>query len=351
MNISEIVIERFFRGTCSEEEKAAVMAYFKDHPDSWAQYVTPESWQHFQPSEALPSAVSDKMRNVIEASVAQKARLRTMVRKGLVAAAVLLPLIIAALLVTRDKRPAQDKLAMASGAADSLWVQLQNTTNKSKVLTLTDGSKVTLEPESAIKYRKDFSKKDRVVYLTGQALFSVTGNRKQPFMVHAGGLTTTVLGTVFKITAWNNRAKNIRVQLLSGKVMVTPDSLLPDESMRTTYLQPGQELQYNALRKLITVNSINEQQGKVPAIATTVVPARKILDALTFNDEPLMNVFSDIEAKCGVRFVYNKSILTDRNFTGSFTVGKDSLSIFLSDIAALNNLTINTKENVVYITP
>lgn len=352
MNISETLIEQFFRGVCNEEEKEAVMAYFKNNPDKWVQYVTPESWQQFQVTGSLPPAVSDKMLHAIEAHMERQRNVKVMVRRALVAAAVLMPLMIGVFLYMREKQPAGNGLAIQTGGVreDSVFVEKRNATKKSIAFVLADGSKITLEPESEVKYSKSFGTKDRVVYLTGQALFSVAGNRKVPFIVHAGGLATTVLGTVFTMTAWSDNAKTVRVHLLSGKVMVKPDSLLLNDNRIATYLQPGQELQYNPVKKLITVNNISEQPLKIKGAGTIDMPVRKMPEVLVFNDEPLARVFSSMEVKCGIRFVYNKSILAERNFTGSFTPGKDSLSVFLSDIAALNNLNIHKKENVVYIT-
>lgn len=51
---------------------------------------------------------------------------------------------------------------------------------------LSDGSKVALQPQSALRYPQIFSERLREVYLEGSAYFSVNAHQKAPFIIHIG---------------------------------------------------------------------------------------------------------------------------------------------------------------------
>ncbi len=87
-----------------------------------------------------------------------------------------------------------------------------------KVL-LSDGSIVWLKPNSVLEYPKVFRPEgERMLTLRGEALFEVEKNPRQPFIVRAGELTATVLGTSFNIKAAH---KQIEVVVLTGKVSLS----------------------------------------------------------------------------------------------------------------------------------
>lgn len=115
---------------------------------------------------------------------------------------------------------------------DGSTTQLVETTNLTRQplrVVLHDGSEVILSPQSQLRYPSQFAGNARIVYLTGEGVFSVK-RRNQPFMVHTGEMVTKVLGTRFVVRAFDKDRK-FTVQVLSGKVSVytpkperTPDS-------------------------------------------------------------------------------------------------------------------------------
>jgi ferric-dicitrate binding protein FerR (iron transport regulator) len=80
----------------------------------------------------------------------------------------------------------------------------------------------------------------REVKVEGQAAFAVVKNEQQPFIVYSDRVKTTVLGTVFEVTAEKD-SDNIRVRLLAGKVMVTYDPVA-DDSARNMCSNPARSL-------------------------------------------------------------------------------------------------------------
>jgi len=71
--------------------------------------------------------------------------------------------------------------------------------------TLPEGSVVTLNKQSSIRYVRGFAGADRRVDMEGEAFFAVTQDKDKPFVVHTNGMTITVLGTSFNVR--NNGGK------------------------------------------------------------------------------------------------------------------------------------------------
>ncbi|WP_436486811.1 FecR family protein [Chitinophaga sp. ARDCPP14] len=334
MKHSVTLIEKFLRDECNEAEKQWVKEYIAQHPEALQPYLTEESWHSFQPGELLPEAVSGKMMTVIEGHTFQKKQ----VNRRWYAAAAAVVLIISGGLLWTILRPLPINKTMAvkpvqtNTAPAATLRTVMNNTRKTMPLQLSDGSMVELAPESEVKYQEPFTGNRRDVYLKGQALFRVTGNKEQPFTVYAGQLGTTALGTVFKITAWDRKAIT-QVQLISGKVVVKPDHAAG------VYLRPGQALRYDRQKMLVTVNDVIKKD-KIPS---------RINEIITFSNEPLTGVFRQMSEKYHVSIQYTASSLTGMNFTGTFDSSKETLKEFLTTIGTLNNLTINQKDDVIYI--
>lgn len=85
---------------------------------------------------------------------------------------------------------------------------------------LDDGTRVTVNRHSRIRYSKRFSESERKVYLTGEAWFDVARDSSSPFIIDAGMATVEVLGTSFNVNAYReNTAVEIIVE--SGVVALT----------------------------------------------------------------------------------------------------------------------------------
>ena len=89
-----------------------------------------------------------------------------------------------------------------------------------QLIHLPDGSFVIIKAGSKLHYPSTFDGSDtREVHLEGQAYFDVKHNPSKPFIVHAGNLKTTVLGTSFNIKAWPTEV-DVSITVTKGKVKV-----------------------------------------------------------------------------------------------------------------------------------
>ena len=87
------------------------------------------------------------------------------------------------------------------------------------IVTLDDGTKVMLTPESRLIVPKDFGDIIRAVKLDGEATFTVTPTEKRPFEVRAGNAKVVVTGTVLTVRSFGAESAVV-VQVKEGTATV-----------------------------------------------------------------------------------------------------------------------------------
>lgn len=86
-------------------------------------------------------------------------------------------------------------------------------------ISLPDGSKVTLNAGSRLRYKNNFGEKERTLSLQGEAYFEVTKDKERPFIIELRNTEIKVLGTSFNVKAYKGMEK-IEVTVAEGKVSV-----------------------------------------------------------------------------------------------------------------------------------
>ncbi len=106
-------------------------------------------------------------------------------------------------------------------------------------ITLPDGSRVWLNAASTLKYPSRFSADERVVFLEGEAFFSVTrqpsAGGSMPFRVVTDGQTIEVLGTEFNVSAYADEVET-KTTLAEGSVQI-----VNQRSGTVNRIAPGQQ--------------------------------------------------------------------------------------------------------------
>jgi transmembrane sensor len=109
--------------------------------------------------------------------------------------------------------------------------------------TLPDSTTGWLNSNSSLEYNGNFIL-DRKIILKGEAYFNVYHDTSRPFVVDAGALTVTALGTKFNVLSYNDE-ENMEVVLEEGRLLVKNkkmDKALivnPDELITYDKLQDG----------------------------------------------------------------------------------------------------------------
>jgi transmembrane sensor len=332
--ISEELLDRFLKGVCTEEEAAVVEAYFQEHPEDISLLDEFEAADAEMP---LPGDYRGEMLAVIGKATAGGDRARIGVMRAWVGAAAAAVILLMAgwWLVAKQAKGADETGGVQMAA---VWVGRHNADDKKIRLTLPDSSEATLSPGATIRYRKDFGQYGkREVKVEGQAAFAVVKNEQQPFIVYSDRVKTTVLGTVFEVTA-EKSSDNISVRLLAGKVMVTYDP--PADSARQYILKPGQEFVFGKANSSVVIRDFRNH-GEYLAQRANKRTARpdSLANWYMFNNQTLSDVFDQLALLYNADIQYSERDLRNKYFIGKLQM-KDSLSEIIRDIALLNKLSV-----------
>lgn len=162
-------------------------------------------------------------------------------------------------------------------------------------LVLSDGTVVSLNAQSELKYPVAFNGKTREVQLTGEAYFEVAPDAEHPFIVKTGAMDIRVLGTTFNVRAYREGAS--QTTLVEGKVKV-------QAGREEHVLAPGQQLSRNE-RGEVAVREVDVEHY-------TAWRNRRFV----FEDDPLEEVLYQLERWYNVTFFIQNESARELRFTG-----------------------------------
>lgn len=169
-------------------------------------------------------------------------------------------------------------------------------------LVLPDGSRVILSYGSKLSYASSFNGlAKREVYLIGEAFFDIKHDNLKPFVVHAGKVETTVLGTAFDVKALPGD-KTITVTVTRGKVKVS------DNNRLLGIITPNQQLTFNKQKSISTQSSID-------AKTYTIWTAQ---DDLYFEDVTFGEAAKVLEERFKVKILFTDRLVQSKHFTSIF---------------------------------
>ena len=276
MKIDNSLLEKYFKGNCTDEEVKLVEAYLN-------QPATPEAdvWfeQMYEESAATP-VVNIK---------------RTPYRRwyGVAATVAVLISFGAWMLQWQQQSPGRHMTGMQ-------WDTLANPGNDIKLMTMTDGSEVWLAPHSSLIYNQQYNDTSRELWLEGEGYFNVKHDPARPFSVHTRQLKTTALGTAFNIATNNKADGTIEVSLLEGKVSVATSTF-------SCILRPGQRVAFN-----------NDTSALVPAAFNRQEVSDWRQGKMVFDQTPLEDAFARIQARKGCKIIVDPAFKGKRKVSGTF---------------------------------
>lgn len=189
---------------------------------------------------------------------------------------------------------------------------------------LPDGSKVTLNANSSLKYHTSDPRK---VWLEGEAFFEI---QKMPktnadFEVLTQDLTVNVLGTSFNV---NTRNDQTRVFLKEGKVKLKVDNPATD----VIEMDPGDLIAYSKKQNKLKENREN---------ASALENASWKEGTLIFNDTLLPHALYEIEDIYGIQFVLQSEELKQEIISGGVPI-KD-LNVTLQTLSEVYGIRIRSE--------
>ncbi len=185
------------------------------------------------------------------------------------------------------------------------WLTFENTGQEERQVTLEDGSRAVLDPESSIRVKRQLHG-ERLVMLSGGAFFDVVKNPDRPFKVLTENVVTQVLGTSFKVVT-DPVTRQTKVRVVTGKVEVSARSkTLPGTN---AILYPNQEIVYSQDDKVMQ-----------KAVVEHPMEVRKSEQRdFVYEGVPIGQIFDELEKRYAVKIRYDREALADCQITASFS--------------------------------
>lgn len=177
-------------------------------------------------------------------------------------------------------------------------------------LTLADGTEVWLNAETEIRYLVQFTGDKRVVYLDGEAYFTVAPDKNKPFTVVSTHASVSVLGTQFNFRAYPDE-RDVQTTLVSGSVIMQSEKY-----KQQIKLVPGEQ---GVLEK----NSAKLMKQEVNTYLYTAWKDGRF----AFRDARLEDLFNILARWYDLSVFYQSPEAKDIRFTGDLNKTDDFKSI------------------------
>jgi transmembrane sensor len=194
-------------------------------------------------------------------------------------------------------------------------------------LKLPDGSKVTLNAASTIKFPLNFDTNERLVEIKGEAYFEIAKNVHTPFVVKTkDNIKVRALGTSFNIASYEN--EDIKTTLVTGKIEIV-------KGRESRILNPGQQARF--IKERIIVDSADVDQ----ALAWTK-------HQFSFENRDIREIMNEIGRWYNYR-VELKGTFSQKAYSGNFP-RETKLSDILEILQLENKIKIEQKDRTLYVT-
>lgn len=198
-----------------------------------------------------------------------------------------------------------------------------------KKIIIQDSSQLILNAGTTIRIQNDFSRDRKIELVDGEVFFDVKKDGKRPFVIESQGLTTTVLGTSFSISAYKE-LNNLSIGVLSGKVSVV-SQLAP-----LSVLEKEQELVYDKNNKNYKKIALDEsllawQNGRI------------LLNDLSFDEMAVI-----IKKNFGIELATNDEAIRGTRYTTELPAAMPPVEA-AQVLAAIHNLTIKGEGNKLFL--
>lgn len=305
------ILKRFFAGECSQEEHDRVISwYLSGQADRYLSERIEAYWKKPENQETEEWGKDALFQDIIQkipgsslgdkVNKPQEKKIQRYKSSFLPYAAVLaLFLIVSSVWYASRTAP-----AAATDSSQNQSYIIKETENGEKVsLSLPDGTQILVNSGTSIRYSHNFENNaERVVYIEGEAFFSVTKNTRRPFKIISGEIITTVLGTSFNVEAYPN--EDITISLVSGSVKIEGE---PSLNEQRTVLKPGEQAVYGAEEKKLRSRKYDAQQVLAWKDGT-----------LYFKNARFSDVVTKLERWYGIELEVGNNNIED-GFSGSYT--------------------------------
>jgi ferric-dicitrate binding protein FerR (iron transport regulator) len=220
-----------------------------------------------------------------------------------------------------------------SGNNDLVYQEINTPAGAKSRITLPDGSSVWLNAESSLRYSNKFGKKNREIFLTGEAFFEVAKNKSKVFKVQASDLSIKAYGTSFNVKSYPEE-NTVEATLIEGSIGVKrtglkngkTDEIILEPNQRVVYYKPAQKtgISEPELAKREVKQPKTEPKPEAKRLTYMIskgidpVPFTSWKEGTLFiSSENLADLAIKLERKYDVKIQFENEALKALKFTGS----------------------------------
>jgi len=286
---TENLIVRYLNGNCTREEQEELKAWIEESADKKNEFLSVKDiWDSLNtPKDNTAEQLAIFYKNQYLRS--KSSRILWIRSLSAIAAILIVGLIFSVLVPTNSTK-----------RSESVQIFSVPLGSRSKVI-LADGSEVSLNSGSELKYSTGFSSENRVVSLTGEAFFSVKTDKDHPFTVKTSDFDIKVTGTKFNVCSYSDN-KYSTATLAEGKI-----SLQLKDKSKMLQVVPGEKFQLD--RKTLA-NSLSS------ADVESEIAWKD--DQFIFKNIPFSELAKRLERWYDIKLNYSDQKLQSYAFTGKF---------------------------------
>lgn len=203
-------------------------------------------------------------------------------------------------------------------------------------VTLPDGSRIILAPDSRLRLSKKFGSTNRDVYLEGKASFTVVQDAKRPFTVITKTTNVQVLGTEFVVERYDHEHR-VQVAVKTGRVYITKSA-----SALSSPTMTGIQSTSPAFAEVLNAGELFEiEDGGTPIVergSNVDATFAWTTGALVFVGTPVSKFIADVERWYGVRFLFDGEPTLPNTLRGervTTTLNRIPLSVVVAELSVL----------------
>ena len=315
------LIRRYLENKCEGKDVEELMQLFQQEGNR--QHIESLLFEYWQRTPSFQHKIAKSELDEMLNSIHHQINLQEPSRKGVVrklmnyaakvAAILFIPLLIGTVWYVSQN--------WVYDLSDSM-ITLQTPMGSKLKTTLPDGTEVWQNAGTTIQYPAHFTRTNRQVYLTGEAYFHVSSDKKHPFYVKTTDGTIKVTGTRFNVSAFPDDNFS-SVVLEEGKVSYTP----ANKEDKQQIIKPNEQVLYM------------KESGDLIKQKTDVYKYTSWINGkLIFRNDPLAEVVKRLERWYNADIVLNDPDGTLSKHPFTMTIYDETLEQVLDYITEAANL-------------
>jgi len=311
----ETLIVKYISGQASEEEALAVKEWIKLNKSNEADFVQLyETWN--QSLYAYPELIdTERAYKDFLNRTADKRPVKGLYRlwPKIAAAAIFLLICLSGLFYYQKSE-------------SNPWNIVETRKGETLKMTLPDGTRVWLNAGTIFRYKKDFGKTSRTVYLNGEAYFDISAEKRgKPFLVYTDNYVIHDIGTVFNVKAYSDE-QVFETAVIEGQISVEGLGSSSIAKQKHVLVNEKQALKIRTVSGDIAGGHLANSSTKVGKTINVVdLEASQISgysgwkdNLLLFEDETFAELSRALERKYDVSIEIEDEELQYLKYTGSF---------------------------------